>query len=344
MTKKNQIQFNSMKQSLIFLFVLLIFTCMSAFAQKTNLKSTASKASTLSNADKMGYARTNQYWGPGTYYCFAPGAPNNRFANTPESAMRDLTGISQEDVNTELDKQGFVEVKKMEMKKWFNENNSKDKKLYYSADKSYVLCPQIKDMFNSAENGYIAYASSSMTRYVLIPIQDSTKVMDAIWQYLRDLNEMKVILSSFGSTFKKADPKSYPIQRTGSSGWTSMRAGTFVLKMVDGKAKGYWEYNENIVRRTIGKPEFKLEILAMESDFWYGMKVDLTKEGYVLYYSVVAGTMGDLEPSNNWTKEHKSLVAQYTGGVKMDKEAVDVFKKAPLPPLLLSMDKLLHLK
>ena len=334
-----------MKQKLIISFALLICISITSLAQKPKSKTTASKAAgALSNADKMGYARTNQYWGPGTYYCFAPGAPNNRYANTPESAMRDLTGISREDVNTELAKQGFVEVPKKEMKKWFNENNSKDKKLYYSADKSYILDPQIKDMYNSAKNGYTPYASSSMTRYVLIPTQDSTKVLDAIWKYLRDLNDMKVILSSFGSTFKKADPKSYPIQRAGSSGWASMRAGTFVLKMVDGKPKGYWESNEDIVRRTIGKPEFKLEILGMETDFWYGMKVNLTKEGYVLYYNVVAGTMADLEPGSNWTTEHKSLVAQYTGGVKMDKEAVDIYKKAPLPPVLMDMDKLLHRK
>jgi len=331
-----------MKKKLIYSFVLLICIGTSALAQKH--KSTASKSSTLSNADKMGYARTNQYWGPGTFYSFAPGTPNNKQANNTESAMRDLTGISQENLYTELAKQGFVEVPKKEMKKWFNDNNSKDKKLYFSADKSYVLHAQTKDMYRSAKNGYTAYASSSMRRYVLIPIQDSLKVMDAIWKYMRDLNEMKVLLSSFGSTFKKADPKAYPIQQAGSSGWTSMRAGTFVLKMVDGKPKGYWEYNDDIVRRTNGKPEFKLEILAMETDFWYSMIVKLQKEGYVLSYTVVATTMGDLEPSNNWTKEHKSLVEQYTGGVKMNSDAVSIYKKAPLPPVLLDMDKLLHRK
>ena len=291
---------------------------------------------------KSSYARTNAYWGPGTFYSFAPGTPNSTTAVNMLTNLRNLTGISQEDLNTELAKQAFVEIPKNEMKKWFNENNSKDKKLYFSANKDYVLFPNVKSMYRSAKNGYMPYACGSVMRYQLYQPQDSLKVLEAIWQYLRDLDQAKILLSSFGSTFKKAEQKVYPIQQAGSTGWTSMRAGTFALIKDGGKLKGYWETNEAIVRRTIGKPEFKLEALGMETDFWYSLTVKLTKDGYVLCYNVLATTMGDLEPGNNWTKEHKSLVAQYTGGMKMDKDAVEQYKKAPLPPVLLTMAKLLH--
>lgn len=337
-----------MTRILIFSLALLIGMATSGFAQKP--KASASKPATTtaskSNAEKMGYARTTKYWGPGTFYCYAPGNPINKMANNAVSALRDLTGIWADDFYTEMGKQGFTEVPNKEMEKWFNRSKDKDLKFYYSPDKSYILQPSIKHLDRSPamENGYGATVSVGMMRYSLLPKEDSLKVMEAIWQFLRDANEMKVILGSFGSTFKKADPKAYPIQQAGSSGWTSMRAGSFVLKMVDGKPKGYWERNEDIVRRTIGKPEFQLKALAMETDFGYGLTVDLEKEGYVLKYTVIAITLQDLEPGNTWQKEYPTKVKEYKMGVQGDKEAVNVYKKAPLPPVLEDLDKLLHLK
>ena len=323
-----------MTRNLFFSFIALICLNVSVLAQNK------------SNAEKMGYARTSKYWGPGTFYCYAPGKPNNSMANNKESAMRDLTGISSDDFFKEIAKQGFVEVPKKEIKKWFNESNSKDLKFYYAPDKSYILTPEIQGLSRSpaTENGYSALVSSSVKRTLLIPTQDSVKVMDAIWQFLRDLNEMKVIMSSFGSTFKKADPKAYPIEQAGASGWTSLRAGSFVLRTVDGKVTGTWERIEDIVRRTIGKPEFELRILGMETDFGDDLHVRLLKEGYVLNYVVLAANFGDLEPGNNWQKEYPNKVEEYKTGIKMDKDAVNVYKKAPMPPVLEDLNKLLHIK
>lgn len=319
-----------MSKFIRYLFVFLLFAS-ALCAQKPK-----------STSVKSGYARTNEYWGPGTFYSFAPGKPNNTTAVNMLTKLRYLTGISQEDLNTELSKQGFTEIPKNEMKKWFNETNNKDNKMYFSANKEHVLFPYVKSMYRSAKNGVMPYACNAVMRYQLYQPQDSLKVLEVLWQYLRDLDQTKILLSSFGTTFKKAEQKVYPIQKAGSTGWTSMRAGSFALINEGGKLKGYWETNEAIVRRTIGKPEFKLEALGMETDFWYTLTVKLTKEGYVVSHYVLATTMGDLEPGNNWTKEHQSLVLQYTGGMKMDKDAVEQYKKAPLPPVLLTMDKLLH--
>lgn len=329
-----------MINKLIFPLLAIIFISTSAWAQKKdNTKTTTGK----SNAEKMGYARTNKYWGPGTYYCFAPGTPANKMANTLESAMRDLTGISREDCYTELAKQGYVAVPEKEEQKWFNENKSKDKEFFYSPDKSYILKPTFEDMYNSQAKDNMPYATCGIDRYVLVPKQDSLKVMEMVWQYLRDLYNMKVILSSFGSTFKKADPKAYPIQQAGASGWTSMRAGSFVLTMEDGKPKGHWERNEDIVRRTIGNQDFKLEVLGSETDFSYGMFVKLQKEGYVIHYLLVAATLKNLEPGDNWTARHKTMVAAFNAGLKADNDAVNIYKKAPLPPVLEDINKLLHI-
>jgi hypothetical protein len=333
-----------MKRNLILSIVVLIFICVSTWAQKP--KAPAKKPSTpqsaMTSSEKMGYARTNKYWGPGTYYCFAPGTPQNKMANNQETAIRDLTGISREDCFTELAKQGYTEVPPKEVQRWFNENKSKDKKFYYSPDKSYILQPQIVDMEKSATKDFIPYASESMMRYVLLPKQDSLKMLEMVWQYMRDLYEMKPVLVSFGTTFKKADPKAYPIEQVGSSGWNSLRAGTFVLKVVDGKPKGFWDHTENIIRRTMGKPEFDLRVLAMETDFTYSLRVNLQKEGYVLQYYTIATCMLTLEPGSNWVAEHKMRTASYVGSQKMEKDAIELYKKAPLPPVLEDLNKLLH--
>ena len=335
-----------MKRNLILSIVALFLICASSWAQKPKApaKKPSTSQSAMTSAEKMGYARTNKYWGPGTYYCFAPGTPQNKMANNLETSFRDLLGISKEDCFTEIAKQGYTEVPAKEVQKWFNENKSKDKKFYYAPDKSYILQPQIVDMEKSATKDFMPYASKSMMRYVLLPKQDSLKVIEMAWQYMRYMYEMKTVLASFNSTFKKANPKANPIERCGSSGWPSMRAGSFILSMVDGKPKGVWDRNENIVRRTIGNPEFELLIMAMETDFWYSLKATLQKEGYVLAYTTGATTMSTLEPGSNWVDEHKIRVAQFVGGQKMEKDAVEIYKKAPLPPVLEDINKLLHIR
>ena len=333
-----------MRQKLIFSLLALIFVGTSAWAQKPK-NNTTTTTTGQSKSEKMGYARTNKYWGPGTFYLYAPGKPNNKMANNKESAMRDLTGISADDFYKEIDKQGFVAVPPKEVKKWFNDNNSKDKKFYYAPDKSYILFPGIKTMDRSpaAENGYGALASGSVSRYVLIPLGDSLKVMDSIWQYLRDLNEIKAVLVSLDSKYKKSKSDVYPFEQANAFGWSNFRAGAWVQVMVDGKPKNYWERHENILRRTIGKPDFDLWIHGMETDFWYGMHVTLQKEGYILNYTVIASTMADLEPGNNWTKEHILKVKEYNVYVNNYKHDIDQYK-GKLPPNIEDLNKLLHIK
>jgi hypothetical protein len=333
---------NTVKIKLTFLLAVLVSFISFTSAQAPKPKPKPAAPAQLSNAEKMGYARTNQYWGPGTYYAFAPGTPKNKMVNNSESAMRDLTGISKEDFMTEITKQGYAEVPAKEVKKWFAEGRSKDVKYYYSPDKSFILIPGIIDMYNSAKAGYMPYATDGMMRYMLFPVQDSVKVMNLVWKFVGDMYDMKVLLSSFGSDFSKSNPKTYPIERCGSSGWSSMRAGTFVLLNVDGKMKGYWETNEAIVRRTMGKPGFKLRILGTETDFGYGLEVKLTKEGYVLIYNTIAMTMRNLEPGGNWIDEHKTLVESMRLGEEGDKKAIELYKNAPMPPVLMDINKLLH--
>lgn len=335
-----------MRRNLFFSIVALICVCASAWAQKPKVaaKKPSTSSVSLSRAEKMGYARTNKYWGPGTYYCFAPGAIRMKMVNNSESAMRDLTGISKEDFLTEVAKQGFVAVPPKEVEKWVNYGKIKSSDFLYSPDKSYIMLPGYNEMEMSAQPNFTPISVGSVSRFVLIPKQDSLKVLEMVWQYLRDLNDMKLMMSSFGSTFKKADPKAYPVEQAGASGWSSLRAGSFVLKMVNGKPHGYWNRHEDIIRRTIGKPEFELRILGAEIDFGYGLHVMLQKEGYVLAFNVVANTLSTLPPGASWVDKHKVMVDEFNIAEPLDKKSIDLYKNAPFPPVLEDLNKLLHIR
>lgn len=74
------------------------------------------------------------------------------------------------------------------------------------------------------------------------------------------------------------------------------------------------------------------------------MHVKLEKEGYVLNYSVGTVLFGELEPSNSWAKEYPRQQKEYNGGVKVDKDNVEVYEKAPFPPTLENLNTLLHIK
>lgn len=330
-----------MKHNLIIPLLLLIFIGTSAWAQKpkTNTKPIPKLQS---NADKMGYERANKYWGPGTFYSYAPGKPINKMADNSLAHMRDLTGISREDFYTEIAKQGFAEVPQTKKKTWYKQLKGLGEH-YYSSGKSYILEPAFEDLYMSPvkEDGKYAYASKGVVQWVLIPTADSLKVVASIWQFLRDLHELKVVLGSFGSNFKNADPKAYPIQRIASAGWTGIRAGTWVLRTVDGKLQGHWGKNEEILRRTMGMPGFHFVTEGFETDFYYNLMVDLTKDGYVLRYQVSAQTLTNLPPGTTWKMKYPELVQVYNNGVKADKEAVGFYKKAPFPPVLEDLDKLL---
>lgn len=332
-----------MINKLIITLLLLISISTAIWAQKPKNNS---KKTTLSqsNAEKMAYERTNKYWGPGTFYCYAPGKPLNKLADNALSHMRDLTGISREDFYTEIAKQGFVEVPQTKKKTWYKQLKGLGEH-YYAPNKSYVLEPAFEDLYMSPvkEDGKYAYASKGVVTKVLIPLEDSLKVVEAILQFVRDVKELNAALGTFGSNFKNADPKAYPIQRIGSAGWTGIRAGTWLLRTVDGKLLGHWGNNEEILRRTMGMPEFHFVTEGVEPDFWYGLMVDLTKDGYILRYQVNAQTLTNLPPGVTWKVEYPRTVLSYNNAIKADKDAVAIYKKAPFPPVLEDLDKVLHI-
>jgi len=74
------------------------------------------------------------------------------------------------------------------------------------------------------------------------------------------------------------------------------------------------------------------------------MLVSQKEEGYVIIYSLVAITINNLEPGDNWTSRHKVIAAEFNMGLKGEKTAVDAYKKATVPPVLQDLEKLLHIK
>ena len=74
------------------------------------------------------------------------------------------------------------------------------------------------------------------------------------------------------------------------------------------------------------------------------MRISLEKEGYILTYRVVSVYFKELEPGRKWESEYPTTVQEYQWAVKAEKEAVDVYKKAPMPPVLLDLNKVLHIK
>ncbi|MDD3321976.1 MAG: hypothetical protein PHS59_11090 [Paludibacter sp.] len=329
-----------MKKKLIIVVVSLVIICAPSWAQG---KKTANE---VSNAEKMLYSRTNKYWGPGTYYCYAPGKPLNKMADNSLAHMRDLTGISQDDCVKELTKQGFTELAKTKKKTWYKPNKNVTMQFFTSPDKSYILRPDFEDLYNSPTkaDGKYEYATKSVIRLEILPLKDSLKVIDAIWKFTREVRELKAVLGTFGSKFKKSEPKAYPIQMVATGGWTGLRAGTWLLRNDNGKLQGVWEKNENILRRTIGKPEFHFVSDAWEPDFCYILMINLTKEGFVLEYTAIASTIANLEPGNTWVKEYPNVLQVYKNGITADKNAIDLFKKAPFPPVLYDLDEIIHSK
>jgi hypothetical protein len=331
---------DTMKNRLLIalLSMILIATPMWAIDKNTSKQ--------LSNAEKMDYSRTNRYWGPNTFYCYAPGKVINKMADNSLSHMRDLTGISREDTYTELKKQGFTEIPRTKKTTWYKNYKGMKETYFLAPDKSYILRPTYEDLYMSPTkpNGEYMYATNYIERYVLIPKEDSEKVIEAIWQFLRELRELKVGLGTFGSNFKKANPKAYPSERVMSGSWTGFQAGTWVLANVKGKIQGFWQNNEEILRRTIAEPEFHFVANGYETDFDYALFVDLTKEGYVLNYAVICVPLHNLVPGQTWQIEYPKRVTEIKNAFKSNTDAIATYKTAPFPPTLHDLDKLLHIK
>jgi len=335
-----------MNPKLIFSIAIVCCVCLNLPAQTAKKKPNSSTKTTsttvLSVAEKMPYARTNKHWGPGTYYSFAPGKPNVKMEVNGITAMRDLTGISREDCLAEITKQGYTGIPPKEVPKWFYSSKSKEVCFYYSPDKSSILYPGFLDMYNSKFTNPMPFATERSVDQQLLPITDSVKVLDMAWQYMRDLYDLKIQMT-FSSNFKKFNPKAWPTEMTGTNGWNGFRAGTAsALRMVDGKPRIDYTRNEAIIRRTIGKPEFRWMIMGYETDFGYSMEVNLKKEGYVITYTVISKTMSNLEPGSNWVAKHKDDVKEMQLGEKGDKDIIEIYKKAPMPPKMEDLNMLLH--
>jgi hypothetical protein len=94
----------------------------------------------------------------------------------------------------------------------------------------------------------------------------------------------------------------------------------------------------------MGRPEFVLNVYGLETDFGYDISVKLTKAGYVVRTMVGARNIKNLNPHTNWKIEYPVAQKEYQLGVKGDKDAVETFKKAPIPPVLQDLEKMLRIK
>ncbi|MCF7832285.1 MAG: hypothetical protein K9N05_01755, partial [Candidatus Marinimicrobia bacterium] len=108
--------------------------------------------------------------------------------------------------------------------------------------------------------------------------------------------------------------------------------------------QGFWQNNEEILRRTIGEPEFHFVANGYETNYDYALVVDLTKEGYVLNYVVICVPLHNLVPGQTWQVEYPKRVTEIKNAFKSNIDAIATYKTAPFPPTLHDLDELLHIK
>lgn len=296
--------------------------------------------------DVPGYQLKSKLYGPGTYYCYAPGTVRPTDYKCILTEIRDWVGYRPEQVKEFAAKKGMVPMDQKAIKKMFNKTRLPNDGLMYQLTENSWIWFYIIGLQNCG-----AKAWSSNEEHVLgvsyiekLP-QETSVVVDRLYRFWNDgarFADYAGVNQSNSKTRPTApgdkNPNNFAIGDV-----LNPKKGFYTLSFEGGVAPTYlWHPYEKVVEENIKKPDFDVTGTVGYDDLLsaFEYQLDAVKIGKNIYfnYSVNSKFLLDIEPGRTWQKEmtqrKESEVARKaemqkiykTNGVAMEKLYKEIFK------------------
>jgi len=277
--------------------------------------------------DVAGYTLKSKNYGPGTYYCYAPGNVPKTGYECIFTEIRDWVGHRPETVAELASKRGLTRVAGKDIKKMFKNSRLPNDGLMYRLTPTSWIWFYVSDLQNC---GSVPWASHEP--YVLgvsyiecVPRQTGI-VLDKIYRFWNDGVRFADYAGVVQSNFKtRPSAPSDPNPNNFTIGDVLNRSkGFYSLSFDGGKPVYKWHSYEGVVEANLKKDDFDLSGSIGYNDLFsaFTYELDAVVAGKKLYfsYSVNSVFLHDIEPGRTWQKEMASRKEQAeTAKIEMDK-------------------------
>mgnify|MGYP000855191705 CR=1 FL=1 len=275
-----------------------------------------------------GYKIKSKNYGPGTYYCYAPGNVPQTNYKCILTEIRDWVGCRPDEVIKRAAEKGLVKVNEKSIKKMFKNTRLPNGGLLYELTENTWIWFYIKGLQNC---GSIAWGSNE--EYVLgvsfielVP-QKTDVVLDKLYRFWNDGVHFADYASVSQSNFKTRpsapsdkNPNNFTIGDV-----LNPQKGFYSLSFEGGAAPTYlWHKYETVVSKNLTKSDFDATGTIGFNDLFTAFEYtfDAVKAGKNLYfsYSVNSRFMQDIVPGVTWQREMANRKeAEAQGKIEMDK-------------------------
>jgi hypothetical protein len=257
-----------------------------------------------------GYTLKSKNYGPGTYYCYAPGNVPKTNYKCILTEIRDWVGYRPDVVKELAAKKGLVPMEEKAIKKMFKNLRLSYGDLMYQLTETSWMCFYVKELQNCG-----AKALESHEEYVLgvsfiekVP-QQTEVVLDRLYRFWND----GVIFTDYASVnqlnfnTKPSAPTDQNPNNFAISDVLNPKKGFYRLAFNGGAPTYVWHSYEKVVEENLKKSNFDAKGTAGYNDlltaFDYGLNAVNTGQNVYFSYSVNSRFLRDIEPGRTWQKE-----------------------------------------
>jgi hypothetical protein len=260
--------------------------------------------------DVPGYTLKSKNYGPGTYYCYAPGNVPKTNYRCILTEIRDWVGYRPDVVRELAAKKGLVQVDEKAIKKMFKNTRLPNGGLMYKLTETSWIWFYIQELQNCG-----AKAWASHEEYVLgvsfiekVP-QQTEVVLDKLYRFWNDGVRFADYASVNQSNFntKPSAPTDQNPNNFAIGDVLNRKKGFYRLSFNGGAPTYVWHSYEKVVAENLQKPDFDAAGTTGYNDlltaFDYGLNVVKTGQNVYFSYSVNSRFLRDIEPGRTWQKE-----------------------------------------
>jgi hypothetical protein len=257
-----------------------------------------------------GYTLKSKDYGPGTYYCYAPGNVPKTNYKCILTEIRDWVGYRPDVVKELAAKRGLVPVDKKAIIKMFKGSRLPDGGLMYPLTETSWICFYIQDLQNCGPKAWASHEPyvTSVAYIEKVPPQTEI-VLDKLYRFWNDgvrFSDYATVTQSNYETKPTAPTDQNPNNFT-IGDVLNRKKGFYRLSFNGGAPTYVWHSYEKVVAANLAKPDFEatgtLGFNDLLSAFDYELNVAKVGQNVYFCYDVFSCFLRDLLPGRTWQKE-----------------------------------------
>lgn len=257
-----------------------------------------------------GYTIKSKNYGPGTYYCYAPGnvpATNYKCILTE---IRNWVGYTPVAVKEIAAKKGLTPLDDKTIKKLFKNSNLPQSGLIYQLTENSWIYFYVSELQNCGPKAWSSNEEIvSRVSYIEKITQQTDTILNRFYRFWNDGVRFAdyATISQSNSKTRASAPNDQNPNNFAIGDVLNPKKGFYRLSFDGGAPKYIWHSYEKVITANMEKPDFAAMGQVGYNDLFSAFEYDLnaTKAGKNLYvsYGVQSRFLHDIEPGRTWQKE-----------------------------------------